>query len=90
MTILDRIPPAKHALQHMSSIVWLLIETCQETMDYVLAGRPPFRLSIFFQETDRSGVGSIPLVRDVQAASPVVQVQSAVVEEWKSSTATPL
>jgi len=62
VTILDRIPPAKHALQHMSSIVWLLIETCQETMDYVLAGRPPFRLSIFFQETDRSGVGSIPLV----------------------------
>ena len=62
MTLLDRIPPAKHALQHLSSVVWLLIETCQETMEHVLRGRPPFRLSIFFEQTDRAGVGSLPLV----------------------------
>ena len=62
MTLLDRIPPLKHALQHLSSIVWLLVETFQETMENVLIGRPPFRLSIFFQQTDRAGVGSIPLV----------------------------
>jgi phospholipid/cholesterol/gamma-HCH transport system permease protein len=46
----------------MSSIVWLLVETFQETLEHVLLGRPPFRLSIFFKETDRAGVGSIPLV----------------------------
>jgi len=62
VTLLDRIPPAKHALQHLSSIVWLLVETAQETMENIVLGRPPFRLSIFFQQTDRAGVGSIPLV----------------------------
>jgi phospholipid/cholesterol/gamma-HCH transport system permease protein len=62
VTLLDRIPPAKHALQHLSSIVWLLVETVQETVEHVVAGRPPFRLSIFFHETDRAGVGSLPLV----------------------------
>ncbi len=62
MTLLDRIPPAKHALQHLSSIIWLLVSTVQETIENVLLGRPPFRLSIFFQQTDRAGVGSLPLV----------------------------
>ena len=62
MTLLDRIPPLKHALQHLSSVVWLLVETVQETMEHILGGRPPFRLSIFFEQTDRAGVGSLPLV----------------------------
>jgi len=62
VTLLDRIPPAKHALQHLSSVVWLLVETVQETMEHVLQGRPPFRLPLFFKETDRAGVGSLPLV----------------------------
>jgi phospholipid/cholesterol/gamma-HCH transport system permease protein len=62
VTLLDRIPPAKHALQHLSSIIWLLVSTVQETIENVLLGRPPFRLSIFFQQTDRAGVGSLPLV----------------------------
>jgi phospholipid/cholesterol/gamma-HCH transport system permease protein len=61
--LLDRIPPAKHALQDLSSILWLLIATAQETTEYVVArGRLPFRLSIFFDQTDRAGVGSLPLV----------------------------
>jgi len=63
VTLLDRIPPVKHALQHLSSVVWLLVETIQETTEHmVVRGRPPFRLSIFFQQTDRAGVGSLPLV----------------------------
>jgi phospholipid/cholesterol/gamma-HCH transport system permease protein len=49
-------------LQHLSSVVWLLIHTMQEMGDQVLRGRFPFRLSIFFAQTDRTGVGSIPLV----------------------------
>ena len=62
MTLLDRLPPLKHALQHLSSIIWLLVETVQETTDHVMLGRPPFRLSSFFEQTDRAGVGSMPLV----------------------------
>ncbi|MGA3170129.1 MAG: ABC transporter permease [Chthoniobacteraceae bacterium] len=62
MTLLDRIPPVKHALQHLSSVLWLLIETVQETVEHMMSGRPPFRLSVFFHETDRAGVGSVPLV----------------------------
>ncbi len=52
----------RSALAHLSSIVWLLIDTVEEMGDYVLRGRFPFRLSIFFEHTDRTGVGSIPLV----------------------------
>lgn len=49
-------------LLHISSIVWLLIETVQEMGDHMLRGRLPFRLSQFFAQTDRAGVGSVPLV----------------------------
>jgi phospholipid/cholesterol/gamma-HCH transport system permease protein len=31
-------------------------------MDHVMLGRPPFRISTFFEQTDRAGVGSLPLV----------------------------
>ena len=62
MTLLDRLPPLKHSLQHLSSIIWLLVETVEETMDHVMLGRPPFRISTFFEQTDRAGVGSLPLV----------------------------
>jgi len=60
--ILDRIAPIRSALQTLSSIVWLLVETVQETGEHMVRGRAPFRLSIFFEQTDRAGVGSVPLV----------------------------
>lgn len=60
--ILDRIPPLRHMLQHLSSVVWLLVETVGETIEHVRRGRLPFRPSLFFQQTDRAGVGSIPLI----------------------------
>lgn len=62
MLLLDRIAPIRNGLQHLSSIVWLLIDAIQETSEHVLHRRPPFRLSTFFEQTDRAGVGSIPLV----------------------------
>jgi phospholipid/cholesterol/gamma-HCH transport system permease protein len=62
VTLLDRIPPLKNALQHLSSVIWLLVNTIDETLDNLKRGRPPFRLSAFFMETDRAGVGSLPLV----------------------------
>src|ERR1700748_2406885 len=52
----------RSALQHLSSIAWLLIETASEMRDQLVRGRCPFRLSHFFEQTDRAGVGSIPLV----------------------------
>ncbi len=50
------------SLQHLSSVVWLLVDTAQEMGDRVVRGRLPFRLSIFFEQTNRTGVGSIGLV----------------------------
>ena len=50
------------ALQHLSSVMWLLVHTVEEMGDRVTRGRFPFRLSIFFEQTDRAGVGSVPLV----------------------------
>jgi len=52
----------RSVLQHLSSVVWLLVHTVQEMGDRVVRGRLPFRLSIFFEQTDRTGVGSLPLV----------------------------
>ncbi|HSI12679.1 MAG TPA: ABC transporter permease [Chthoniobacter sp.] len=60
--MISPLPIVRSALQHVSSIVWLLIHTVQEMGDHVMRGRFPFRLSILFEQTDRSGVGSIPLV----------------------------
>jgi phospholipid/cholesterol/gamma-HCH transport system permease protein len=48
-------------LEHLSSVVWLLVHTVQEMGDRMVHARFPFRMSIFFSETDRTGVGSIPL-----------------------------
>jgi phospholipid/cholesterol/gamma-HCH transport system permease protein len=52
----------RSALRHLSSIMWLLIDTIREMGDQTARGRFPFRLSHFFDQTDRAGVGSIPLV----------------------------
>lgn len=49
-------------LQHLSSIVWLMIDTAHEMGDNMIRGRLPFRIFTFFEQTDRAGVGSVPLV----------------------------
>ena len=50
------------ALIYVGSIFWLLINTLGEIGDNVRRGRLPFRVSAFFAQTDRTGVGSVPLV----------------------------
>ncbi len=50
------------ALQHLGSILWLLIDTFREMGDHIRRGKAPFRAAHFFAQTDRAGVGSIPLV----------------------------
>ena len=54
--------PIRATLQHLSSVVWLLIDTGKEMGDRLVRGRMPFRPSIFFEQTDRTGVGSIALI----------------------------
>jgi phospholipid/cholesterol/gamma-HCH transport system permease protein len=50
-------------LQHLSSVVWLLIETIEEMTDHVVYRRRlPFRRDQFSQQADRTGIGSVPLV----------------------------
>jgi len=52
----------RSALMHLSNVVWLLIYTVEEIGDQTLRGRVPFRMASFFQQADRTGVGSVPLV----------------------------
>lgn len=54
--------PIRTTLQHLSSVVWLLVDTGKEMGDRMMRGRLPFRFSIFFEQTDRTGVGSIALI----------------------------
>jgi phospholipid/cholesterol/gamma-HCH transport system permease protein len=49
-------------LQHLGSILWLLVDTFREMGDHVRRGKLPLRPSAFFAQTDRAGVGSVPLV----------------------------
>jgi phospholipid/cholesterol/gamma-HCH transport system permease protein len=50
------------ALQHLGSIFWLLVDTIREMGDHLRRGKSPIRVSSFFAQTDRAGVGSVPLV----------------------------
>jgi phospholipid/cholesterol/gamma-HCH transport system permease protein len=54
--------PVIHVLQEIGSIVWLLIYTVQEVMVRLARGRAPMRMSMFFAQTERAGVGSVPIV----------------------------
>jgi phospholipid/cholesterol/gamma-HCH transport system permease protein len=55
-------PAVRSALQQVSSITWLLVHTVEEMGDHMLRARLPFRPAIFFEQADRTGVGSVPLV----------------------------
>ena len=50
------------ALQHLGSILWLLVDTAREMGDHLRRRKSPIRASAFFAQTDRAGVGSVPLV----------------------------
>lgn len=49
-------------LQELSSLVWLTRETASELYERLAARRTPFRLEDFFFQTNRVGVGSVPMV----------------------------
>jgi phospholipid/cholesterol/gamma-HCH transport system permease protein len=52
----------RNALVNLGSIVWLLLNTAEEMADNVRRGRLPFQPSALFIQTDRTAVGSVPLV----------------------------
>ena len=51
-----------NALIQVSSVTRLLIGMVQELGDQLARGRLPLRRAVLFEQTDRVGVGSIPLV----------------------------
>ncbi len=51
----------KSFLQTVGSVVWLLLNTVSEMMENISRGRAPFRATSLFAQTDRAGVGSVPL-----------------------------
>ncbi|MEA3209071.1 MAG: phospholipid/cholesterol/gamma-HCH transport system permease protein [Chthoniobacter sp.] len=60
--MVNPVPALQSVLRHTGSIVWLLIHTIEEIGDATLRGRRPLRLANCFQQADRAGVGSVPLV----------------------------
>lgn len=48
--------------QEITSLIWMARETVSEFRERLASGRAPFRLSDFFWQTYRVGVGSVPLV----------------------------
>lgn len=52
----------RRGLQHIGNIVWLLADTVAEMGDAVWRRHLPFRPKIFFEHSERTGVGSVPLV----------------------------
>ena len=48
--------------QTVGSLIWLLIDMVAEVGDHLARGRLPFRRHVFFEQTERVGLGSVPLV----------------------------
>jgi phospholipid/cholesterol/gamma-HCH transport system permease protein len=49
-------------LEELSSLVWLARETVSELLERIAARRAPFHLEHFFYQTNRVGVGSVPML----------------------------
>ena len=49
-------------LRGLSSFTWFCLSTVAELAGHLRRGRAPFRRELFFEQTGRVGVGSVPLV----------------------------
>ena len=56
------LPMVRSVVEHVGRITWMLVDTIQEISEHLLRRRFAFRLGHFFDQADRAGVGSIPLV----------------------------
>ncbi len=52
----------QRGLAQLGSIAWLLFGMSSEIGDNLARGRAPFRRKVLFEQTARTGVGSVPLV----------------------------
>src|SRR5467141_828886 len=52
----------RYFLREVGSMFWFIAHTFEETFERIQHRRVPFRVSAFFAQTDRTGVGSVPLV----------------------------
>ncbi len=50
------------AFRHLGAIAFFLADTVHEMAEHMRARRFPFRIAHFFEQADRAGVGSVPLI----------------------------
>ncbi|PYI77198.1 MAG: hypothetical protein DMF04_06930 [Verrucomicrobia bacterium] len=53
---------SREFMREVGSLFWFMVHTLDETMERMREGRVPFRASNFFEQCERAGVGSVPLV----------------------------
>lgn len=53
---------SRRFLGEIGSLFWFIAQTVSEIFDNIRRGRAPFRAASFFSNTERAGVGSVPLV----------------------------
>src|ERR1044071_9268061 len=53
---------SREFMREVGSLFWFTIHTLGETVERMREGRVPFRAASFFQQCERAGVGSVPLV----------------------------
>jgi phospholipid/cholesterol/gamma-HCH transport system permease protein len=56
------LPTLRRTLGEVGRVTWLLRDTVQEMSEHMLRRRFPFRLAHFFEQADRAGIGSMPLI----------------------------
>ena len=53
---------SREFMREVGSLFWFIAQTIAETFDRIRRGRLPFRAASFFRQSERAGVGSVPLV----------------------------
>lgn len=53
--------------EELGAVIWLALDTVSEVIEHLLRGRAPVRLRFFLEQTERAGIGSVPLVTMVSA-----------------------
>src|SRR5215475_12731120 len=53
---------SREFMREVGSLFWFMVHTLGETVERIREGRVPFRAASFFEQCERAGVGSVPLV----------------------------
>jgi len=60
--MVNPLPDLGRAFRHVGAIAFFLVDTVNEMGEHMRARRFPFRLAHFFEQADRAGVRSVPLI----------------------------